>query len=490
MLHTQTPVRTAPPPARVRSPTTDGRSRCSELQWLPLAPLLSSPAAHSGHGIAVAPLGSQQGAARLSARCELKQAIWPANRPVASASSSSGVACRWPARSTAAARKVGGRGGEHTPGPPSRSSANTVFRRKRGSGNSIRLRSARGQPRALSAPSSTLPAPRPARRPIVAKKPCGMVGPSGTEAVSPPRPARIPPSSGFALNPSAFEASTSSGAGVSGALGAPIALQLPYPARAEHDDYRPATPTDRTSGSTTGTSRSSRSNSFDLGPTSSSPSATVTAKSTTVLRVRPALRLNSNGGPQIVSVGSSPQRRGPTAAAVTPSTAATTPLSGLSDASQLWKSAPQLVQPSPQPSRLQPSAPSNNEVPVLPDLNLRRADSYDLSRIPEWAPLSPKPKPQATVSGPPSPPRKDVLVPQSSPRPKSRNKEHHRTHSQKTMLASALQKANTAVTLDNAENYEGAMEAYSDACVLLSQVMQRAGGEDDKKKLQTIVSNL
>lgn len=55
------------------------------------------------------------------------------------------------------------------------------------------------------------------------------------------------------------------------------------------------------------------------------------------------------------------------------------------------------------------------------------------------------------------------------------------------MLSSALAKANTAVQLDNAENYEGAMEAYGDACVLLGQVMMRAGGDDDKKKLQAIV---
>lgn len=55
------------------------------------------------------------------------------------------------------------------------------------------------------------------------------------------------------------------------------------------------------------------------------------------------------------------------------------------------------------------------------------------------------------------------------------------------MLSSALAKANTAVQLDNAENYEGAMEAYGDACVLLGQVMMRAGGDEDRKKLQAIV---
>ena len=59
--------------------------------------------------------------------------------------------------------------------------------------------------------------------------------------------------------------------------------------------------------------------------------------------------------------------------------------------------------------------------------------------------------------------------------------------SQKTMLSKALQKANTAVLLDNAANYEGAIEAYLDACDLLSQVMYRADGEE-KHKLEDIVS--
>jgi CRISPR/Cas system Type II protein with McrA/HNH and RuvC-like nuclease domain len=60
--------------------------------------------------------------------------------------------------------------------------------------------------------------------------------------------------------------------------------------------------------------------------------------------------------------------------------------------------------------------------------------------------------------------------------------------SQKAMLSKALQKANTAVLLDNAQNYEGAIEAYSDACDLLQQVMVRTTGEEEKRKLQAIVS--
>ncbi|KAG9247700.1 hypothetical protein BJ878DRAFT_477157 [Calycina marina] len=58
--------------------------------------------------------------------------------------------------------------------------------------------------------------------------------------------------------------------------------------------------------------------------------------------------------------------------------------------------------------------------------------------------------------------------------------------SQKAMLSKALQKANTAVLLDNAQNFEGATQAYSEACVLLQHVMQRNSGDDDRRKLEAI----
>ncbi|KUJ15744.1 uncharacterized protein LY89DRAFT_587637 [Mollisia scopiformis] len=54
------------------------------------------------------------------------------------------------------------------------------------------------------------------------------------------------------------------------------------------------------------------------------------------------------------------------------------------------------------------------------------------------------------------------------------------------MLSKALQKANTAVLLDNAQNFEGAMQAYSEACGLLQQVMLRSSGDDDRRKLEAI----
>jgi hypothetical protein len=64
-----------------------------------------------------------------------------------------------------------------------------------------------------------------------------------------------------------------------------------------------------------------------------------------------------------------------------------------------------------------------------------------------------------------------------------------REKDKKTMLSRALQKANTAVLLDNAQNFEGAIEAYGDACKLLQQVMIRSSGDEDRRKLDSIVSD-
>ncbi|KAF4475503.1 Translation factor GUF1 [Colletotrichum fructicola Nara gc5] len=54
------------------------------------------------------------------------------------------------------------------------------------------------------------------------------------------------------------------------------------------------------------------------------------------------------------------------------------------------------------------------------------------------------------------------------------------------MLSRALQKANTAVQLDNAQNFEGARQAYAEACELLHQVLARTSTEEDKRKLEAI----
>lgn len=73
----------------------------------------------------------------------------------------------------------------------------------------------------------------------------------------------------------------------------------------------------------------------------------------------------------------------------------------------------------------------------------------------------------------------------------SRDKAQRRkTPSQKAMLSKALQKANHAVLLDNAQNFEGAMTAYGDACALLQQVMVRSSGPDDRRKLEAVVSRV
>ncbi|KAK4963785.1 hypothetical protein LTR66_012656, partial [Elasticomyces elasticus] len=61
-----------------------------------------------------------------------------------------------------------------------------------------------------------------------------------------------------------------------------------------------------------------------------------------------------------------------------------------------------------------------------------------------------------------------------------------REKDKKNMLSKALQKANSAVLLDNAQNFEGALDDYEDACHLLQQVMERSSGLEDKRKLEAI----
>jgi hypothetical protein len=66
--------------------------------------------------------------------------------------------------------------------------------------------------------------------------------------------------------------------------------------------------------------------------------------------------------------------------------------------------------------------------------------------------------------------------------------QQRRSPAQKTMLSQALSRANSAVLLDNAQDFRGAIEAYEDACQLLRQVMLRSSGNEDRNKLQAIVS--
>jgi hypothetical protein len=65
--------------------------------------------------------------------------------------------------------------------------------------------------------------------------------------------------------------------------------------------------------------------------------------------------------------------------------------------------------------------------------------------------------------------------------------QERREKNKKTLLSRALQKANTAVLLDNAQNFTGAFEAYESACILIQQVMIRSSAEEDRRKLDAIV---
>lgn len=56
------------------------------------------------------------------------------------------------------------------------------------------------------------------------------------------------------------------------------------------------------------------------------------------------------------------------------------------------------------------------------------------------------------------------------------------------MLAKALERANAAVLFDNALDYQGALDEYVDACKLLLNVMDRTTSDEDKRKLNAIVS--
>lgn len=71
--------------------------------------------------------------------------------------------------------------------------------------------------------------------------------------------------------------------------------------------------------------------------------------------------------------------------------------------------------------------------------------------------------------------------------PEKKQSKEKREKDKKTMLSRALQKAHTAVLLDNAQNFEGAIQAYADACGLLQQVLLRSTLEEDRRKLDAIV---
>lgn len=62
---------------------------------------------------------------------------------------------------------------------------------------------------------------------------------------------------------------------------------------------------------------------------------------------------------------------------------------------------------------------------------------------------------------------------------------------EKLILSRALQKANTAVQLDRAQNFEGAIKAYRDANQLLQEVqeLEKDSSELGKRRIDVIVSS-
>lgn len=69
---------------------------------------------------------------------------------------------------------------------------------------------------------------------------------------------------------------------------------------------------------------------------------------------------------------------------------------------------------------------------------------------------------------------------------RDRPKKAERRASQRSMLSVALQKANTAVVLDNQLCYNAAIPAYEEAAALLEKVLRRVGGNAERSKLAEI----
>lgn len=58
----------------------------------------------------------------------------------------------------------------------------------------------------------------------------------------------------------------------------------------------------------------------------------------------------------------------------------------------------------------------------------------------------------------------------------------------KALLSKAVAKANAAVEFDNAQDYRAARDLYSEACEILREVISRTSGEEDVRKIESIVS--
>lgn len=82
---------------------------------------------------------------------------------------------------------------------------------------------------------------------------------------------------------------------------------------------------------------------------------------------------------------------------------------------------------------------------------------------------------------------RDELTPPTNSR--QRGPPSPRTQS-KSILTIALQKAQTAVQFDAANNVVAALDAYKQTVELLTQVIDKAVNEADRRRLQLIVSAL
>ncbi|KAI9811175.1 MAG: hypothetical protein M1827_005626 [Pycnora praestabilis] len=247
--------------------------------------------------------------------------------------------------------------------------------------------------------------------------------------------------------------------------------------------------------------------SIDPNPSRQAPSATATAQRyTPITTLPPIVPLPSLT--QAVDASNSPS----TVASITPSTAEPPTPSTFSSINpdyfgERWqkqsppkkrpsasrtKTAPLPAGPVPSTSRIAASAgyvplrPTSSSGPILPT-HSGRGPSRSRYKEKEQDPGGGHPRLRRDIGKGSTPVDAYTLGPSS--RNRDRDQERgDRDSSQKAMLSAALQKANTAVLLDNAQNFVAAMDAYADACALLEQVMSKSSGDDDRRKLEAIRS--
>lgn len=158
--------------------------------------------------------------------------------------------------------------------------------------------------------------------------------------------------------------------------------------------------------------------------------------------------------------------------------------------------------------------PATPESPARQARERDRYPSYDFSKPSEEqiGQYEPAPGQAGDFTSSPSRPRARAATAESAAMQYESGQEYHYAHhghsrnrsgkssgdstkyrgakppSQKAMLSHALQKANAAVQLDNSQDFIAARSAYTEACSLLEQVLQRTTAQDDQRKLEAIVS--